>query len=567
MKKNWNLVSIMLLLCTALIGTSCDEESKSSEAVELQSITIEQGTTATLGVGQMLGLKVLKEPADAVTKGDVLWFSNNETVATVNSSSGEVTAVEEGTATITATLDGKTATLDLTVTRELVKQTLDLGDGSNAYEITSDLTLSYPNTYILKGFVYVTAGTTLTVEAGVIIKGDKASKGTLIIERGGQIIAQGTKELPIVFTSSQAKGNRQKGDWGGIILLGNAPNNMGVQTIEGGVRSQHGGMNPNDNSGVLSYIRIEFAGIEYSPDNEINGITLGSVGSGTKIDHVQVSYSGDDSFEWFGGTVNAKYLVAFRTWDDDFDTDNGFSGKIQFAFALRDPKTGDKSASNGFESDNNANASPAEPYTSAVFANVSLFGPVANPGLYTDQAGVDGSSVDARFQAGLHLRRNTQLSIFNSVIAAFPIGLIIENDKSSTTQTWATEGKLNVTNCVLAGVIKNFQDAQYWANATVFNPAGNDAFTNAYFNRDGGGNWALTTLDALQLSGNPLDLSSPVVFPNSSSPLVSAASWTNAKISSGFDKVNYIGAFGPSETADDNWTNGWTNFDPQNADY
>jgi hypothetical protein len=447
-------------------------------------------------------------------------------------------------------------------------ETLNLGDGSEAFEIRANTTLKYPNTYNLKGFVYVVDGATLTVEPGVVIKGDKSSKGTLIVERGGKIMAQGTKERPIVFTSSQMPGSRKSGDWGGLIILGKAPNNMSEQTIEGGVRSNHGGTDPNDNSGVLSYVRVEFAGIEYSTDNEINGVTFGSVGSGTKVDHIQVSYSGDDSFEWFGGTVNAKYLVAFRGWDDDFDTDNGFSGKIQFALALRDPKIADKSASNSFESDNNANASPSEPYTGAVFANTSIFGPVANPSAYANSQVTDGSSIDARFQAGLHLRRNTQLSIFNSLIAAFPIGLIIENDKGSTTQTWATEGKLNVTNCIIAGSVQNFQDKQYWTGGSQFDPAADaGAFADGYFNRAGGGNRSFAAISDLKLSGNPLNLTNPIVFPNSDSPLTSGCDWTNSKVSSGFDKVNYIGAFSPSETASDNWTTGWCNFDPQSTAY
>ena len=447
----------------------------------------------------------------------------------------------------------------------VVPQTLPLGDGSNEYEIKEDLKLVYPNTYLLNGFVYVTNGATLTIEPGVIIKGGASSKGTLIVERGGKIMAQGTKELPIVFTSSKAPGSRKPGDWGGIILLGNARNNMGEQTIEGGVRSKHGGSNNADNSGVLSYVRVEFAGIEYSTDNEINGITFGSVGSGTKVDHVQVSYSGDDSFEWFGGSVNAKYLVAYSGWDDDFDTDNGFCGKIQYAVGLRNPKIGDKSASNGFESDNNANGSAIDPYTSCVFANVSLFGPVANPASYTEQAGEQGSTSDARFQAALHLRRNTQLSVYNSLIAAFPIGLIIENDKGSTTQTGATEGKLNVTNCVMAGMIKNFQDAQ--SNNPVLSPTNEGAFANSYFNRANGNNRIMSSLADLKFTGNPLSLSAPGMFPQSGSPLASGAAWTDAKVSTGFDKVNYIGAFGPTETAANNWMSGWCNFDPQNTVY
>lgn len=450
-------------------------------------------------------------------------------------------------------------------------QVYDLGDGSNEYEIKENTTLKYPNKYNLKGFVYVKEGVTLTIEPGVIVKGDKASKATLVIERGGKLLAQGTKDRPIVFTSSQAAGSRKPGDWGGIIILGKARNNQGEQTIEGGVRSKHGGTNDADNSGVLSYVRCEFAGIEYSTDNEINGITFGSVGSGTKIDHVQVSFSGDDSYEWFGGCVNAKYLVAFRGWDDDFDTDNGFSGKVQFALSIRDPKIGDKSASNGFESDNDANGSSATPATAAVFANISLFGPVYNPSSYTNEAGVNGSSVDARFQAAAHLRRNTQQSVFNSLFAGFPIGLIIESNGKGDAQGNATRGDLNINNCIIASCVKNFQDKQVWTSGSQYNNATDaDAFVKAYFERQNAGNRTFSTISDLKLSGgsSPFNnLSSPGIFLTSDSPLKTGADWTHSKAAIGFDKVSYIGAFSPNETASNNWMTGWTNFDPQNTEY
>ncbi len=444
----------------------------------------------------------------------------------------------------------------------------DLGDGSDAYEISSDMTLTYPNTYNLRGFVYVTEGATLTIEPGVVIKGEKESKATLIVERGGKLIAEGTKERPIVFTSAQAPGSRKPGDWGGIILLGKAKNNKGEQTIEGGVRSKHGGNDDADNSGVLKYVRCEFAGIEYSVDNEINAITFGSVGSGTTVDYVQVSYSGDDSYEWFGGDVNCKHLVALGTWDDDFDTDNGFSGRLQFLAAVRDPKIGDKSASNGFESDNCSDAATIEPYTSCVFSNVSMFGPVVDPNNYTDEAGVNGSNTDAHFQAAMHLRRNTQLRVFNSVFAGFPLGLIIENDKNSTTQDFATAGKLVVENCLFAGMVKNFQDAQYWENNTPYSPTDNGAFADSYFNRADGKNHTYAAIADLKLQGNPQSLTGFNLIPSQESPLVSqAADWSNPLVASGFEQVSYIGAFSPSETADNNWMTGWTNMDPQNTVY
>jgi hypothetical protein len=134
----------------------------------------------------------------------------------------------------------------------------------------------------------------------------------------------------------------------------------------------------NDNSGTLKYVRIEFGGYVYAPNNEINGLTFGAVGSGTTIDYVQVSYSNDDAFEWFGGAVNCKHLVSYRNLDDDFDTDNGYSGIVQFALAIRDPQISDNpsvSTSEGFESDNNATGSSVSPYTRAIFTNCTLIGP------------------------------------------------------------------------------------------------------------------------------------------------------------------------------------------------
>lgn len=160
---------------------------------------------------------------------------------------------------------------------------------------------------------------------------------------------------------------------------------------------------------MLSYVRVEFAGIEYSTDNEINGITFGSVGAGTQVDHLQVSYSGDDSYEWFGGKVDARYLVSLGCWDDDFDTDNGYQGRVQFAVALRNPQYADKSCSNSFESDNNSSGSVIDPTTRPIFANVSLFGPVTDPANYQDKGNDKGSTMGC-FQTGVKYVR-TQTAI------------------------------------------------------------------------------------------------------------------------------------------------------------
>ena len=171
-----------------------------------------------------------------------------------------------------------------------------IGNGDAEFVFTGKQTLK-KGTYILKGWVYIANGAELTIEPGTVIKGDKQTKASLIVERGGKLFAQGTATEPIVFTSEEAAGSRKPGDWGGVIICGNARNNQQEQQIEGGPRTKHGGDNDADNSGVLSYVRIEFAGYPFQKDKEINGLTLGSVGNGTKIDHVQVSYTNDDSFE------------------------------------------------------------------------------------------------------------------------------------------------------------------------------------------------------------------------------------------------------------------------------
>ncbi|HBZ35309.1 MAG TPA: hypothetical protein DEO33_02630, partial [Rikenellaceae bacterium] len=243
-----------------------------------------------------------------------------------------------------------------------------IGSGDQEFEIKSSYTLK-KGTYILKGWVYVIDGVTLTIEPGTVIKGDKDTKAALIIERGGKLIAEGTKNEPIVFTSNQSAGSRKPGDWGGVIICGKATNNKREMIIEGGPRSSHGGDNDDDNSGVMSYVRIEFAGYPFKTDQEINGLTLGSVGRGTRMDHIQVSYSNDDSYEWFGGTVDAKYLIAYHGWDDDFDSDNGYRGRIQFGLVVRNPRIADKSSSNGLESDNNAEGTTELPLTTPVFSN------------------------------------------------------------------------------------------------------------------------------------------------------------------------------------------------------
>ena len=327
-----------------------------------------------------------------------------------------------------------------------------IGNGDDEFVFVGKQTLR-KGTYILSGWVYIAEGAELTIEPGTVIRGEKESKAALIVERGGKLYARGTANAPIVFTSAQPAGQRRPGDWGGLILCGRAKNNQTEQQIEGGPRSKHGGDNDGDSSGALSYVRVEFAGYPFQTDKEINGITFGSVGSGTQIDHLQVSYSNDDSFEWFGGAVNCQYLVAFRGWDDDFDTDNGFSGHVEYGLSIRDSRLADVSMSNGFESDNCADGASVTPYTSCLFENMLFLGPKYNDPAFSNTADYinggdvypnNGSSL-GRFQAGMHIRRNSHLCCRNAVIVGWPVGVIIDNEKGDC-RSAAESGLLKLNN-------------------------------------------------------------------------------------------------------------------------
>lgn len=446
----------------------------------------------------------------------------------------------------------------------------EIGSGVQEFTFKGKQTLK-KGVYTLKGWVYIADGAELTIEPGTVIKGDKETKAALIAERGGKLIAKGTATAPIVFTSEQAKGSRKPGDWGGVILCGKAPNNAGEQQIEGGPRSKHGGSDANDNSGVLEYVRIEFAGYPFQTDKEINGLTLGSVGSGTKIDHIQVSYSNDDSFEWFGGTVNCDHLIAYKGWDDDFDTDYGFSGNVQYGLSVRDSKIADTSQSNGFESDTNASGTTdVSPLTKAIFSNITFIGPKAEAGFDNNAKWItagdynpnNGSSL-GKFQAAMQIRRASQLNCVNSVAMDWPIGLILDGEKGDT-PAQAKNGNIRLQNVWFANMDAVGTDGNKVYGDSLCIDYKNKkfdktqpSFSHTWFASQSGNRYFENKAD-LKLVGNST-LTVPFM-PQSDSPMIGAASFDGL---TGFETVNYIGAF----KAGDNWLDGWTNFDPQNADY
>ena len=486
-----------------------------------------------------------------------------------NTTPATVTAATTTSLEVTVPTGATTGVVSVTVGSNTVKSASPFTISERAsVEVKANITASTiwtaDKVYTIKGFVYVQSGATLTIEKGTIIKGgakedDPSGQqlgGTLIINQGAKIVAIGTAEQPIIFTSSKEPGKRNYGDWGGVVIVGKAPHNqVGSKGPEGGI-SVPGGLGTDniaaDNSGTLQYVRIEFAGIALSnaANSEINGLTLYAVGSGTTIDHIQVSYSGDDSYEWFGGTVNAKYLIALRGWDDDWDTDWGFTGKVQYALSLRDPKISDQSKSNGFESDNYDPGEPATgpnaglPLTAPVFANVSNFVFSTTPS--TDFV----SPASGAYQAAMHLRRNTSISIFNSLLVGYPQGLRLEGTATGTFAN-ATSGALDLKGIVLS----NITDPILGAGVITKDQA------TAYFNAAARKN-ETKDLASLLLNSANFSLAAPGFLPQATSPLLAGAVWEGKGTDAFFTKELFRGAFGTTD-----WTKGWANFDPQNTVY
>ncbi|WP_407500287.1 hypothetical protein [Elizabethkingia anophelis] len=341
--------------------------------------------------------------------------------------------------------------------------------------ITADTTWTSDKVWELDGQVDVAPGVTLTIQPGTFVKGKQGTISVLVILRGAKINAVGTEQNPIVFTSynlldNDASTTAFPGDFGGIILLGNAPANVkktieGISSLED--KYKYGadyGANPGDNSGILKYIRIEYAGYNLSQDNEINGLTCAGVGSGTTLEHIQVSYSKDDAFEFFGGTVNASNLIAFAPIDDGLDFDNGYTGKITNAVIILNKYSVHSNSSgipdsNGIELDNNSQVEDGSfgllPKTHPILSNVSVYG-------------VNNSSDAELFKYGARIRRGGEITLNNIVITGFTHGIVFDEDTnvawssvnnsgfSGFTAAVIPTGSVNNTNPIFNGSANTF---------------------------------------------------------------------------------------------------------------
>lgn len=424
-------------------------------------------------------------------------------------------------------------------------------------EITSTVNWTNDKQYLVKGFFRVQEGGVLNIEAGTVIFGDTETKGTIVVQRGGKINANGSATQPIVMTSEKAPGLRQPGDWGGLVLCGKAPNNIpgGTAELEGGYGGFHGGTDAADNSGVVRYVQINYAGIPINPNEEVNSLTMGSVGSGTVIENVYCAFGLDDAFEWFGGTVNCKHLVAYRGLDDDMDVDLGYSGNVQFALSIRSASVADQSGSNGFEVDNDGQGSTNTPFTSPTFSNITIIGP----------KGDRNTTISLQYQNAAHLRRNNRIKIHNAFMTGYPNGIFIDGAGASAN---AAANDLMVRNTIIAGV-EHWGGNGYGSVGTVFtgapsngaqhptNPRGESLKTTeasfdvvAWFTTASFGNSVLTKWQDAGIDPSIFQLGTPNVLPLSGSVLLSGASFSG--MPSFFEQVSYRGAFGST-----NWTSGW----------
>jgi hypothetical protein len=390
--------------------------------------------------------------------------------------------------------------------------------------IAANETWSSGSFWVLRGAVFVPEGVTLTIQPGTTVIGESGSVGTLIVERGGKLNAIGTRELPIVFTSDQPVGQRARGDWGGIILNGRAPVNLEGGEGEGEADTGiYGGDNPADSSGSMVYVRVEFAGTEFSPDNELNGIAFQAVGNGGRYEYLQVHMNKDDAFEWFGGTADIKHAIASNAGDDSFDWTFGWRGRGQF---LAVTQRGDD-ADAGIEADNNEFNNELLPRAAPTLYNLTLCG---------DRDTNEGTES----VRGMLLRRGTAGEIRNFVITNFKnVGLEV-NGAASIRE--ATAGNLRVSN----GVIFNTG-----AGGTTYSPATttalfNTVFPNVRVGQDPG-------------IGNCANHDAPNFLPTGIATLAGGQLAPATPPNDGFFQVTtFIGAFHPDPER--NWMTGWTSF-------
>jgi hypothetical protein len=416
-------------------------------------------------------------------------------------------------------------------------------------DITTDTTLTNDTLWTLKGGVFVKNDATLTIEPGTFIFGAPGTPPSLLlVTQSGKIMAKGTKSRPIVMTSSQPFGQRKRGDWAGLVMLGKAPINVGANTagntndagtfyIEGLNTSPdglYGGKDPKHNCGTLEYVRVEFSGFILSPNNEINSFTWGGCGSDTVADHLQANFGLDDTFEWFGGTMDAKYLMGSNGRDDYTDFQLGFVGRIQFVIGYQNP---DQPGNRGIEGDNSEYDAAATPYSSPTIYNATYIG-TGNPGYDESDA------------PGIFLRRGARGSFNNIVVTNFYSACMeIFPDKDGSTAAQADAGRLTMN-----GILCYHNNIGGNGDNTLAGQI-TEPYSLAYAQGQKGNGAGKNFMVADPMLTRPFEYSDPDFGTLFGSP-VFRAGWVQPPDDGFFDQsAQFVGAMG-----DVDWTEEWTSF-------
>ncbi len=418
--------------------------------------------------------------------------------------------------------------------------------------ITSDVTLDASKDYNLTGQVYVKNGATLTIPAGVTVymakSDDAANKSVLVITQGAKLNVNGTEEKPVVFTSGAT--NKAPGDWGAIVILGKAPTNVVTGNVPGLASSadtKYGGNVSTDNSGSIKYLRVEYAGgINIGAEEEwdidkVSGLVFASVGSGTTVDHVMVTNSRDDGFQFIGGTVNATHLIAYNNGDDDYDFDYGYQGRLQFVISYRSAINATHALrANALESYNDKWPTTNEPFTRPVISNMTIIGPQGSEASPTN------------INQAVYIRKGTRFVMENSVIAEYTKGGLMVCPKTRIPWVQNT-GSLFRYNLVHSDTASRTFSYDTGADPAGFYGVNGDAILKDFALNSVNQNQLITSSADLKLT-TMYSSNGPNLTPAAGSPALSGAVFTDADLSTFFTVVPYRGAIGTNNwAAASNW--------------
>lgn len=414
----------------------------------------------------------------------------------------------------------------------------EIGNGNKEMIFNGTQTLN-SGVYELKGIIRIARGAKVYIAAGTTIKCDTNKPAALIVEKGGALVAEGSAESPIVFTSSKITEERQPGDWVGIIVCGSARNNLSPSAIEG-ANLEFGGSDDLSGTGLLRYVRIEYAGKKLCDELSPCGFLFASTGKGLQVDHVEVSHSGGDSFRWIGGDTDCRYLLSNQCKANDFCVSNGYRGNVQFGISIRNLSTYEANG-NGIESMNASNGLLTDPTTQATFSNMTFINTSHNKEYPSKQY----------YHSAINVTRSARVNCYNSIFIGWPVGVTIDNYQSQS-RMMATEGKMNISNNTFVNVSTLGSDAigvtedvrvDKYASGNPLKTIGQRSFTSCWL-RDKMNNKEYLSEEVLKFQDQ--------LYPTIQSPINEMASFDN--LDSWFARVTYLGAL----STNGKWISSWT---------